>query len=146
MAYKKVDPKKVVPKQLYDATLKYVNAVRKKAGEPALKALPPALPGIEGCPIGTALAPLHKPYTPFTLPYREGKLVMSGDDDEDDDYDSYWDEDETDSCGVRVTTFGKKTVIRLRNRKTNKFNVLVAPLYVTKFLDRYDLEAQKEIK
>jgi hypothetical protein len=135
----KVDPQEVVPTKLYTAALKYVNAMRKKAGAPVLKKLPEAVPGIEGCPIGQALQPLHAAYTAMDLLNQDTRDSDNDDDYEDDDY---YDEDESEARQVRVTSFGSKTVIRLRDRKTLKFRRVVAPLYITKFLTAFEKGAE----
>lgn len=145
MTQPKVNPKTAVPAKLYKAALNYVNRLRETAGCEKLSELPPGLPGIEGCPIGKALQPLHSSYTPYQLPYRIGSKVYDGtEDDDDDNYD--WDQEDADSSPVRVTTFGAHTKIRLRSKKSKKFRVIVAPLYITKFLNAFEKKAEEVLK
>lgn len=139
MPQKTLNPKTAVSPKLYEATLKYVNALRAKAGVAPLAALPQALPGIEGCPIGRALQPLHKLHTPYDLPYRGCP------DDGEDDNDYYEDYDgETSKAPVRVTTFSGSTRIRIRAGK--EFKYIQAPKYITKFLDAFEKKASEVFK
>lgn len=125
-----LSPKQVVPARLYKATLKYVNALRQKEGLTELKALPAALPGIEGCPVGLALHELCAPYDADMLAERESVSWM----------------DEEDLAGVRVTTFNGKTRIRYRDITTLDMRTVVTPKYVTQFLDTFDKKARKAFK
>lgn len=108
----KLNPKTLVSAKLYNATLAYVNRVRKTRKAPALQELPIGGDGIEGCSLGLALEGANKAFTPDG-DYYERKVP------------------------VRVMQLKGKFRVRLHT-KTGKPEVLTPPKSVQEFLKTYD--------
>lgn len=149
-----VDPKQVVPEKLYTATLKFVNAQRKKQGFPALKKLPEGHPGVEGCPIGRAFGSLHQPFDMHSL---VDKVVLGKEDggylyndisspDSNDLADEFAFEEGEVANQVRVRTFNGVTKIRMMLKSNAEVLEIKAPKYVTQFLDAFDKKAGEALK